>query len=41
MWREHIYWKAIIRVGKLRKAAELELFKDSFKHDYLVISGLL
>ena len=26
---------------KLSKVAELELYKDSLKHDYLVISGVL
>ena len=31
----------MIRVEKLSKAAELELYRDSLKHDYLVISGLL
>ena len=28
-------------VEKLSKAAELELFRDSLKHYYLVISGVL
>ena len=27
--------------GKLSKVAELELYRDSLKHDYLVISGVL
>ena len=29
----------MIRVEKLSKAAEMELYKDSLKHDYLVVSG--
>ena len=39
---ERIYLlDSIIRKEKLSKAAELELYRDSLKHDYLVIPGLL
>ena len=38
---EGTYCTAIIRVEKLSEAAELELYRDSIKHDYLVISGVL
>ena len=38
---ERIYLlDSIIRKEKLSKAAELELYRDSLKHDYLVIPGL-
>ena len=35
---ERTYWTAMIRVEKLSKAAELELYRDSLKHDHVVIS---
>ena len=39
---ERIYLlDSIIRKEKLSKAAELEFYRDSLKHDYLVIPGLL
>ena len=38
--RKNIYWTAI-RVKTLSKAAELELYRDSLEHDYLVIYGVL
>ena len=41
MKREHISWTAIIRVEKLSKAGDLELYRESLKHDYLVVFGLL
>ena len=37
----HISWTAIIRVEKLSKAAEFDLFRDSLKHDYVLISGVV
>ena len=39
MYREHIYWTAMIRVEKLSKGAELAVYRDSLKHHYVVISG--
>ena len=39
--KSHIYWTAKIDVEKLSKGAELELYKESLKHDYLVISEVL
>ena len=41
MLRQYIYWPTIIRAKKLSKAAELEPYRDSLKHDHLVISGVL
>ena len=38
---ENTYWTPIIRVEKRSKAADLELYRDSFEHYYLVISGVL
>ena len=38
---ERTYGAAMIRVEKLSEAAELKLYRDSLKHEYLVISGVL
>ena len=38
---ERIYWTAIIKVEKLTKGAELELYRESFKHYFLLLFGVL